>query len=94
MTQAYPPARLAAILKPWLATFPEKVLFGSDASALGPDMGWEVSAAAGTANGRSALGIALSDMMAAGEITRDRAQEIATLVLRGNASRLYKLGLR
>jgi hypothetical protein len=32
--------------------------------------------------------------MAAGEITRDRAQEIAMLVLRGNASRLYKLGLR
>ena len=94
MTQAYPPAELAAVLKPWLATFPEKVLFGSDASALGPDLGWEVSAAAGTANGRTALGIALSDMMAAGEITRDRAQEIATLVLRGNASRLYKLGLR
>ena len=94
MTQAYPPAELAAVLKPWLATFPEKVLFGSDASALGPDLGWEVSAAAGTANGRTALGIALSDMMAGGEITRERAQEIATLVLRGNASRLYKLGLR
>ena len=60
----------------------------------GPDLGWEVSAAAGTANGRTALAIALSDMMAAGEITRDRAQEIAMLVLRGNASRLYKLGLR
>ena len=45
MTQAYPPAELAAVLKPWLATFPEKVLFGSDASALGPDLGWEVSAA-------------------------------------------------
>jgi hypothetical protein len=94
MTQVYPPAELAGILKPWLATFPEKVLFGSDASALGPDLGWEVSAAAGTANGRTALGIALSDMIAGGEITRDRAQEIATLVLRGNASRLYKLGLR
>jgi hypothetical protein len=94
MTLAYPPARLAAVLKRWLAQFPEKVLFGSDASALGPDLGWEVAAAAGTSNARAALALALSEMMRSGEVTRERAQEIAAMVLRGNASRLYKLELR
>src|SRR5262249_24283876 len=44
MTVAYSSARLADILRDWLTEFPEKVLFGSDASALGPDMGWELTA--------------------------------------------------
>ena len=43
MTLAYSPATLAAVLHDWLAQFPEKVLFGSDATALGPDAGWEIT---------------------------------------------------
>jgi hypothetical protein len=93
MTLAYPTPRLAGILKAWIEQFPDKVLFGSDASALGPDMGWEIAAWIGTTNGRTALSIALSDMLRSGDITRARAQEVATMVMRGNASRLYKLGL-
>ena len=94
MSLAYPSARLAGILRDWLTQFPEKVLFGSDASAMGPDMGWELSAWIGAKNVRAALALALTEMVRSGEITRARAEEIATMVLRGNAVRLYKLGLK
>jgi len=90
MTLAYSPERLAATLAPWLSEFPEKVLFGSDATALGADLGWEITAWVGTRSARESLAIALTTLMRQG-LTRDRAQEIATLVMRGNAIRLYKL---
>jgi predicted TIM-barrel fold metal-dependent hydrolase len=94
MTLAYPPMRLAEILREWLTQFPEKVLFGSDAFALGPDAGWELTAWISGKNGRAALAMALTDMIRNGEVSRARAEEIATMVMRTNASRLYNLGLR
>jgi len=94
MTLVYTPARLAEILRGWLTEYPEKVLFGSDAFAFGPDMGWEVTAWVSCKNGRQALALALSEMIRSGEVGRARAEEIATMVLRGNAGRLYKLGLQ
>ncbi len=94
MTITYPVADLARVLHGWLTRFPEKVLFGSDASALGPDLGWEVGAWVGGKNGRAALAMALTEMMSAGEVTRARAEEIATMVMRTNAGKLYKLDLK
>lgn len=94
MPLAYTPARLAEVLRGWLTKYPEKVLFGTDAAAFGPDMGWELAAWVGTKNARAALASALSDMVRSGEVTRARAEEIATLVMRMNASRMYGLGLR
>jgi len=94
MTLVYPPEQLAAVLKDWLGQFPEKVLFGSDAFAFGPDMGWEVTAWVAARNARAALASALSDMMRSGQISRARAEEIATMVLRTNAAKLYKLDLK
>jgi predicted TIM-barrel fold metal-dependent hydrolase len=93
MTLAYTPARLAEVLRGWLTQYPEKVMFGSDAFGLGPDMGWELSAWISAKNGRTALAIALTDMIRNGEVSRTRAEEIATMVLRTNASKLYDLGL-
>jgi predicted TIM-barrel fold metal-dependent hydrolase len=93
MSLAYPPERFAGVLRAWLTQFPEKVLFGSDASAFGPDLGWEVAAQAGTDSAREALALALTEMVRAGEVSRSRAEEIATMVMRTNASRLYNLGL-
>ena len=90
----YPPAKLARVLEDWLVQFPEKVLFGSDASAFGPDIGWDLAAWVGTTTARRALGIALTDMMRNGDVSRTRAEEIATMVLRTNAAKLYKLGLQ
>jgi hypothetical protein len=94
MALAYPPSQLAAVLRPWLAQYPEKVLFGSDAVAFGPDMGWELAAWIGTRNARAALALALTDMIRNGEVSRARAEEIATMVMRTNAGRLYKLELK
>ena len=93
MTLAYTPAKLAEVLREWLTQFPEKVMFGSDAFGFGPDMGWELSAWISAKNGRAALAIALTDMIRNGEVSRTRAEEIATMVLRRNASKLYGLGL-
>jgi hypothetical protein len=94
LTLAYSPAELAGLLEGWLTQYPEKVLFGSDAVALGPDMGWELSAWVAGRNGRAALALALTHMMRNGEVTRARAEEIATMVMRTNAAQLYKLELK
>jgi len=94
MTLLYSPSKLAGLLKDWLLQFPEKVLFGTDASAVGPDMGWEVSAWVGTRTGREALATALTSMMRDGDVSRARANEIATMVMRLNAARLYNLKLQ
>jgi predicted TIM-barrel fold metal-dependent hydrolase len=91
MTLIYSPATLAGVLRPWLEQFPAKVLFGTDAFAGGPDAGWELSAWVGTHAAREALGRALTGMLRDGVIDRDRAQAIATMVLRGNAVGLYHL---
>jgi predicted TIM-barrel fold metal-dependent hydrolase len=93
MDQIYTAHALAAILRGWLEQFPEKVLYGSDAFGLGPDAGWEIAAWVASTTAKKALAIALTGMVRDEEITRARAEEIARMVLRGNASKLYKLGL-
>jgi len=88
------PAKLGRVLEDWLVQSPEKVLFGTDASAFGPDMGWDSAAWVGTTTARQALGIALTDMMRNGDVSRARAEEIATMVMRTNAGKLYNLRLQ
>jgi len=94
MPLIYPPAMLADILRGWLAQYPEKVLFGTDAFGTGPDAGWEVAAWVASQTARRALGIALTAMVRDDQISRARAEEIAAMVLRSNAAHLYKLPLR
>jgi predicted TIM-barrel fold metal-dependent hydrolase len=84
------PTALAAILREWLEYVPEKVLFGTDAYPYSDEMGWEESLVATSRTGRKALGIALTAMMRDGEITRQRASELARMVLRDNAKKLYR----
>jgi hypothetical protein len=84
------PQDLSDTLRGWLWAFPEKVLFGTDAMGAGL-RGWEEMTWIATRSGRTALALALTRMMAAGEMSRARAEEIAGMVLRGNALRLYKL---
>jgi predicted TIM-barrel fold metal-dependent hydrolase len=93
MTLIYAPAKLAGVLREWLRQFPEKVLFGTDAAAFGPDSGWDVAAWIGTTSARQALAVVLSDMAAGGEVSRARAKEMATMVMRTNGAKLYKLPL-
>jgi hypothetical protein len=94
MSLAYSPAQLADTLRNWLRAFPQKVLYGSDATALTADAGWEVVAWAASRNVRDALTLALTDMINNGELTRPQAAVTARMVLRMNASRLYGLNLK
>jgi uncharacterized protein len=86
--------QLADVLKEWLSQFPEKIIFGTDASSFGPGLGWEMGAWIASTTGRQTLTIALTEMIRANEITLSRAKEIATMVLRTNAGSLYNLGLK
>ncbi|MEO9038381.1 MAG: amidohydrolase [Gemmatimonadaceae bacterium] len=85
------PATLAATLRQWLGEWPDKVLFGTDAFDGGPEQGWEQGAWVASTTARRALAIALSGMMHDGEISRDRAQTIARMVMRENAAAVYGL---
>jgi hypothetical protein len=82
---------LSETLRLWLWAFPEKVLFGTDAFMMSPLRGWEEMTWLSAKTGREALALALTNMLAAGDITRSRAEEIAHLVLRDNAIKLYGL---
>ncbi len=86
-----PPTTLAASLREWLEYVPEKVMFGTDAYPYSPEMGWEESGWIAARTGRQALAIALTGMMRDGEVTRQRAIELARMVLRDNARKLYGL---
>ncbi|HTI64435.1 MAG TPA: amidohydrolase family protein [Gemmatimonadaceae bacterium] len=85
------PTILAGVLRQWLGEWPDKVLFGTDAFDGGAEQGWEQVAWVASNTTRRALAIALTGMMRDGEITRDRAQALARMVLRENAAALYGL---
>jgi predicted TIM-barrel fold metal-dependent hydrolase len=85
------PEALAGILREWLEYVPEKVLFATDAYPYSPEMGWEEAGWIGSHAGRQALAIALNGMLRSGEITRERALQLARMVLRDNARALYGL---
>ena len=88
------PSELARTLRLWLSEWPEKVLFGTDAFEGGPEQKWEQVAWISSSSARRALGVALTGMMRDGEITRERAEGIARMVMRENAVGLYHLGSR
>lgn len=83
------PNEVAQVLRSWLEYVPEKILFATDAYPQNPALGWEESGLIASQAGREALGRALTGMMRDGEITSDRAIELARMVLRDNAKRLY-----
>lgn len=86
------PRTQAQWLREWLELVPEKVLFGTDGYPYTDALGWPESTWIASRDARQALGIALTGMVADGEISKARAAELARLVLRGNAEALYKLG--
>jgi ankyrin repeat protein len=80
---------LSKTIRNWLEWYPEKVLFGTKAVGVSPLLDWEERAWLSTKTGRNALAIALTEMMNDGQISRNRAVELAEMVLRTNAIRLY-----
>jgi len=80
------------VLRYWLEWYPEKILYGTDLSPGDPEMDWDVNGYVINRTARQALALALTGMMNDGEITRERALELARWVLRENAVKLYGLG--
>ncbi|MBA2502347.1 MAG: hypothetical protein H0V27_05650 [Pyrinomonadaceae bacterium] len=61
---------------------------GTDASPATPEVSWEESAWMTNKTAREALAIALTGMMQDGDITRERASELARMVMRENSVQL------
>jgi predicted TIM-barrel fold metal-dependent hydrolase len=85
------PREVASNIRKWLEYEPEKVLFATDAYPFSKEIGWEEAGYIAAKTGREALGIALTGMFRDEEISRERATELARMVLRENARKLYGL---
>ena len=83
------PRALSAVIRDWLEWYPEKVFFGTDLAPGTPEIGWEEIGYSNASTGREALALALTAMLNDGEITRERALQLARMVLRDNAVKLY-----
>jgi len=88
------PRELSEVLRNWLEAYPDKILFGTDAFSFGPEVDWPEVAWLSNATARQALALALTGMMNDHEITRAQAVDLARMVLRDNALKLYKLNGR
>jgi predicted TIM-barrel fold metal-dependent hydrolase len=82
---------LAGVIRGWLEYVPEKVLYGTDAYPFSKETGWEEAAYIANVSSREALGLALTGMLRDNQITRERSVELARMVLRDNARKLYGL---
>ncbi len=91
LTFTLPPHGLAQVLRSWLSLAPEKVLFGTDTFAMTPAAGWEEFAWVSARTARRGLGLALTEMLRDGEIDRARAEQLARMLMRENAAKLYGL---
>ena len=85
------PRALSAVIRDWLEWYPEKVFFGTDLFPGTPEINWEEIGYMTATTGRVGLALALTGMVNDGEITRERAVELARMVLRENAIKLYGL---
>ena len=83
------PAELARVLRHWLETYPEKIVFGSDAFPFNEVLGVEESYWLGVHSVRSALTLALAEMIAARQINEKQALAMAQGYLHDNAASLY-----
>jgi uncharacterized protein len=85
------PHRLAEVLRDWIEWYPEKILYGTDLYPGSGAYDWEEIGWQTNQTARQALGIALTELIHDGEIDLPRANQIAQMVLRGNAVKLYHL---
>jgi hypothetical protein len=85
------PRELSEVLRNWLEAYPDKILFGTDAFSFGPEVDWPEVAWLSNKSARQALALALTGMMDDDEITRAHAVDLARMVLRDNAIKLYGL---
>jgi hypothetical protein len=86
-----PPWMLAPVIREWLEWYPQKVMYGTDLAPGPPENDWDVVGYVTNSTARQALAIALTGMVNDKEISQDRALDIARMVLRENAMKLYAL---
>jgi hypothetical protein len=79
----------AEFLRVWLSSWPEKILFGTDASPNTDETSWEETGWVASHTAREGLAIALTGMTDDREITRAAALKLARMALRENAQKLY-----
>ena len=87
----FSPKILSQTLKILLTLAPDKVLFATDSAAITSEVGWQEIGWLANWTGRTALGLALSEFEEEGELSHSRALEIAHMVLRENAVKLYHM---
>ena len=83
------PSEFKNVLKYWLSTYPEKVLFGSDAFPFNEALGAEESYWLSVKSSREALAAALAELVSERAFSRQQAMKIAGAYLHDNASKLY-----
>lgn len=81
--------KLSEVIRDWLEWYPEKTMFGTDLYPNTPELDWDVIGWQTTHSAREGLAIALTGMIQDGEITRERAIQLAHMVLHDNAAKLY-----
>jgi uncharacterized protein len=80
---------LSQVIRDFLEWYPEKIMFGTDLYPNTPQIDWDSIGWQTAHSGREALAIALTGMIEDGEISRERALELAHMVLHDNAAKLY-----
>jgi hypothetical protein len=83
------PHELSETLRNWLESYPDKILFGTDAFSFGPEVDWGEVAWLSNNTARRALALALMGMMNDNEIDHSKAMKLAQMVLHDNAHKLY-----
>jgi uncharacterized protein len=83
------PSEFKDVLKYWLSTYPDKVLFGSDAFPFNETLGAEEAYWLSVESSREALAAALAELVSEQAFSATQALQIARGYLHDNAARLY-----
>jgi hypothetical protein len=83
------PGEFKNSLRQWLETFPDKITFGTDCFPYNDVLGAEESYWLGNVSARESLAAALAEMVSSGEITENKAIELAHAYLHDTALSLY-----
>jgi predicted TIM-barrel fold metal-dependent hydrolase len=84
------PSEFKNVLKYWLTTYPDKVLFGSDAFPFNDALGAEEAYWLSAESSREALAAALAELISEHALSEDQALKIAHGYLHDNAAQLYQ----
>jgi predicted TIM-barrel fold metal-dependent hydrolase len=85
------PEEFARVVKEWLSFYPEKILFGTDATIISDIIDVEEAYWLATESGRQGLALALSEMVEEKRCDEVEALRLARLILHDTAAKLYGL---